>query len=181
MRYFTQVFAALAFAAILASTPAAPAWADVGADFNAAKAAHNARNYDAAIGLYTKVIQSGKLSGKNLAITYNRRGLTHAAKKDFDRAIADFNKSVEIQPNYAKAYNNLGLAYAYKRQYGPAIANFTKAIKLNPNYADAYGNRGLTYEKKGRMDAIADYRKAVRLRPNDRAGMSGLKRLRARP
>ena len=44
--------------------------------------------------------------------------------------------------------------------------------------ASAYGNRGLVYEKLGQHDkAIADFQKAIELRPGDRVGTRGLKRI----
>ena len=40
-----------------------------------------------------------------------------------DRAIADFNAALTINPNYAEAYNNRGNAYADKGDYDRAITS----------------------------------------------------------
>lgn len=38
---------------------------------------------------------------------YNKRGLTYFIKGQYDKAISDINKALEINPNDAEAYNNL--------------------------------------------------------------------------
>ena len=79
-------------------------------------------------------------------------------KGDYDRAIADYNKALELDPKDATAYNNRGFTYDNKGDYDKAIADYDAAIRLNPEYARAYNNRGFTYDKKGDYDrAIADY------------------------
>jgi tetratricopeptide (TPR) repeat protein len=38
---------------------------------------------------------------------YNNSGLAYYHKKDYDRAIADFEAALRLDPNYAAAKNNL--------------------------------------------------------------------------
>ena len=56
----------------------------------------------------TAVIQSGLIVGHNLAIAYNNRGNAYKANGDLDRAIADYNQAIALDPKYALAYNNRG-------------------------------------------------------------------------
>jgi tetratricopeptide (TPR) repeat protein len=51
-------------------------------------------------------------------------------KGDHDKALADFNKAIELNPNYALAYNNRGIAYFNKRDYEKAWDDVRKAQKL---------------------------------------------------
>jgi tetratricopeptide (TPR) repeat protein len=89
-------------------------------------------------------------------------------KGDQDKAIADFNKAIQLNPNDAVAYSNRGLAWNKKGDQDKAIADFNKAIQLNPNFSIAYNYRGIALYKKGYLDkAIADFNKAIQLNPND--------------
>ena len=102
------------------------------------------------------------------ADTYYYRGFAHSKNDEFDLAIEDYNKTIELDPKYAQAYNNRGLAYYNKNKLDLAIKDYNKAIKLNPKYANAYINRGNAYRKKGELDtAIKDHNKAIELNPND--------------
>ena len=89
------------------------------------------------------------------------------AKGDYDRALQDYTKAIDLKPNDAEAYNNRGGAYYLKEEYESAIIDFTKAIDLNPDYAEAYNNRGVAYHlKEDYESAIADYTKAIQLKPD---------------
>jgi tetratricopeptide (TPR) repeat protein len=84
-----------------------------------------------------------------------------------DKAIADYEQALKLQPDYAKAYYNRGLAYYRKGDYDRAIADFTQALKLQPDYATAYYNRGNAYYSKGdTARAIADFDRALKLKPD---------------
>ena len=52
---------------------------------------------------------------------YNNRGNAYDEKGDFDAAIQDYNKAIELQPDYAGAYNNRGNAYDEKGDFDAAI------------------------------------------------------------
>jgi Tfp pilus assembly protein PilF len=71
---------------------------------------------------------------------YNNRGIAFAEKGQYEQAISDFNKALEINPRYNKAYNNRGIVYRLRGQYHQAISDFNKAISTNPLDAEAYNN-----------------------------------------
>jgi hypothetical protein len=47
----------------------------------------------------TAVIESGKFTGKDLANIFNSRGNAYAMKREFDRAIADYDQAILLAPN----------------------------------------------------------------------------------
>ena len=114
----------------------------------------------------TSIIQSSRETRRNVAIAYYSRGLAYYDKGDDDRAIAEFNEAIRLDPKFAYAYSSRGLAYDHKGDLGHADPDYNEAIRLDPKYAQAYFNRGNAYYQKGDDDrAIADYSEAIRLDP----------------
>jgi lipoprotein NlpI len=127
---------------------------------------NNAYSPDLAISGCTAFIHSGRENRKNLAAAFNNRGIAYDDKKDFDRALADYNEAIRLNPKDAHAFNNRGVAYDNKKEYDRAIADYDAAIRLNSKLAAAFNNRGNAYRAKKDYDrAIADYNEAIRLDP----------------
>ena len=103
---------------------------------------------------------------KARAKKYFESGEEHFNNSDNDRAIADYDQAIRLDPEYAEAYSNRGVAYASKRDYDRAIADYDQAIRLDPKDAAAYYNRSLIYSEKRDYDrAITDCDQAIRLAP----------------
>jgi tetratricopeptide (TPR) repeat protein len=89
-------------------------------------------------------------------------------------AIADLNKAIAIDPNYALAYNYRGLAKNRLEDYRGAIADFNKCLEVNPNYVMAYYGRGFAkYFLQDYRGSIIDYTKSIELDPNFAANYYG--------
>ncbi|MCU4139364.1 MAG: hypothetical protein MW690_001296 [Methanophagales archaeon] len=65
------------------------------------------------------------------SVLYSRLCI-HAELNEYEQAIEDFSKAIELNPNYAGAYYNRGIAYAKLNQHERAIEDYNKAIELNP-------------------------------------------------
>ena len=121
---------------------------------------------DVAIAACTRAIASGRYKGGDLAILHRNRGDGYNNKGDYDRAIADFNETIRLDPKDVHAYNNRGNAYQHKRDHDRAIADYNEVIRMNPKHAEAFNNRGRAYHNKLDYDrAIADLDEAIRLNP----------------
>ena len=112
------------------------------------------------------LISSATDTRLSLAIAYGRRGNAFHDKGEYDRAIADYTKAIEIDQKGLVAYNNRGIAYRAKGDNDSAIADYTRAIAIDPDFAGAYNNRGIAYRAKGDNDrAIAEHTSAIEIDP----------------
>ena len=126
------------------------------------------KQYDYAIDALNRAI---KLDPKN-AQAYYGRAIARDGKLDSERAIADYDKAIElnpklaheINPKYALALNNRGWAYQGKGDLVRALADFSKALEIEPNNPSFVSNRGFVRLKAGEYDlAIADYGRAIQI------------------
>jgi tetratricopeptide (TPR) repeat protein len=124
---------------------------------------------DTAIAACSRAIASGRVRGRNLAVLFSSRGVVASRDKgDHDRAIADLDEAIRLDPKLAGAFNGRGYVYNVKSEHDRAIADFNEAIRLDPKFALAFSNRGFAYAAKGDQDrAIADYSDAIRLDPKN--------------
>jgi tetratricopeptide (TPR) repeat protein len=124
---------------------------------------------------------AGKDGAENSASAteFYKRGNAALKSGDFDRAIADYDQMILLNPNSALAYNGRGSVYGGKGDFDEAIADCNQTILLDPNFAETYFNRGLAYRVKGDLDrAIADYNMALRIQPNHASAKQYLERAR---
>lgn len=108
-----------------------------------------------------------KLYPKSLYHFFNSIGVNNNASGNFNQAVIEFSKAMEIDPENESAYNNRGYAYIGLGRYNEAVKDLSRAIELEPREARAYTNRGYAYSLMGRYkEAIADLNKAIELNPN---------------
>ncbi|MEC4983368.1 MAG: tetratricopeptide repeat protein [Oscillatoria sp. PMC 1068.18] len=115
-----------------------------------------------AISAYTQAIKI-----KPHPWVYYNRGTVYSREGNNQAAIADFNRALDLKPNYAAAFNNRGNAHFEIGDEDEAIADYSQAVKLESNYTAAYYNRGNAYfNLENYQSAIADYSQAIELAPN---------------
>ena len=102
----------------------------------------------------------------NPLYTY-RRATAYHALGDSDRALADYNSSIERSPRKAIAFLNRGILLArYKQQYLSATADFDEALGLEPNNLAALMLRGEAKSILGEYPAaLTDLDRAARIAP----------------
>jgi tetratricopeptide (TPR) repeat protein len=108
------------------------------------------------------------------------RGLMFMSKEEYAKAIEDYKKAIDNEPNHPLALNKRGEAYLEMgnlkmKYYGNAIEDFEEVIQLKPNdaqakqnLANAYMKRGISYDKKGdSASAAADFEMVLKYKPDD--------------
>jgi tetratricopeptide (TPR) repeat protein len=74
------------------------------------------------------------------SLVFNSNGAS-----DYDNAIADYGRAIELREDYATAYNGRGSVYRSIRDYDKAIADYSKAIEFRavstPEQNPAIGRR----------------------------------------
>jgi len=61
---------------------------------------------------------------------YRNRGLAHGKKVQFDQALADFDKTIELNPQSSEAYNNRAVVYYSMQEYYKAWEDVHKAQSM---------------------------------------------------
>jgi tetratricopeptide (TPR) repeat protein len=83
-----------------------------------------------------------------------------------NKAIACFEKAIQIDPAYADAHCNLGSTFLRRDQLKDAILAYKEAIDIDPNFAQPYFNLGIVLNNIGKVDeAIACFQSAINLVP----------------
>ena len=97
------------------------------------------------------------------AVGYFKLGNTYHGLGDYQQAIKDFDRAIELDPKLAEAYWGRGNTYHALGDYQQAIKDFDRAIELDPRFAEAYRCRGKTYNELGnRQQAIEDWKAAAK-------------------
>ena len=102
------------------------------------------------------------------------RADTKVNLEDYQGAVADFTKAIELEADFGHAFVGRGHAKILLEDYHGAIVDLTKALEIpvaDPDdaimtHSDAYYNRGIAREKLNDLDgACSDWRKATEADP----------------
>jgi len=108
-----------------------------------------------------KTSPSSHQNRNNLGDYYSRHG-------NFERAVEEFKKAIEIKSNYTDAYHNLANTYWQMGKADLAIENYQKALEFNPNLWQSYQNLGGIYFKQEKFElAKEQIEKAVAINPEN--------------
>ncbi|MBI5360728.1 MAG: tetratricopeptide repeat protein [Planctomycetes bacterium] len=116
-----------------------------------------------AIADYSAVMKLGDFD-----MAYFNRARSRTQKGDFTGALKDFDKSIEMNPGYAKYHLHRGNLRDSLEDYSGAIDDYNAIIAVDKNNFDAYSNRAGSKAKKGDFNgAVEDCNKAIELNPDD--------------
>jgi tetratricopeptide (TPR) repeat protein len=137
----------------------------------------------AAVGLGWLTFQRNKVYRSDLAIWsdtvakrpesarahYNLGAALAGVPGHLPEAISEYEKALQIQPDYPGAHNNLGCILAnIPGRLPEAIGHFEAVLRLAPGYGMARNNFGIFLYKDGQIaEAIVQFKEAVRIDPDD--------------
>lgn len=128
---------------------------------------HQSGRLGMAESIYKKILKKDKTN----ADAWHLLGVLFYQMGEFDIAINNIHKAIEINPKMAAFYSNLGLAYHGKKMYDAAQTSYEKALALQPAYPEALNNLANTLRERGhrgsKLFAQANvlYQRALSLRP----------------
>jgi tetratricopeptide (TPR) repeat protein len=105
-------------------------------------------DYMGAIALLTQLITRHPKH----AIDYNNRGLIYSQSGQGEKALADYNKALELNPELDNAYNNRANYYASNGKLAEALTDYETALDLNPGNTRTWINQAITFRELGLYD-----------------------------
>jgi tetratricopeptide (TPR) repeat protein len=94
------------------------------------------------------------------------RGIDNDRRGQYDRALQDYGRVIELDPRNDKAFGNRCFDEAILGQLDLAVVDCSVSLRLRPNNAGVFDSRGLANLKLNRLEAaIADYDAALKIEP----------------
>lgn len=104
----------------------------------------------------------------NYVPAYMGRAAVWAQRRDFPRALEDYNRALQLQPNLLAAHNNRGVVYTSTGEYALALTDFNNALDLDGDSLIALNNRAIVYALQRNYEAsIEDLETAVAVAGTD--------------
>lgn len=107
---------------------------------------------------------------EKVPLAYMNRGMAYEERGQLDKAIADMEEAIRLNPSFISAvlHIRLGILYGKTGSLEKAIVQFGKAIELNPRYSLPYNNRGYAYLLSAQYEkALRDFDNAIQLNKTD--------------
>jgi serine/threonine-protein kinase len=84
-------------------------------------------------------------------------GYVHYFRRDLDRAVAQFERVVALEPSFAFAHYALGDICTQRGEYDRAFAEFNRAIDLGGRTANHVGTMGYAYGRSGNREMAVQH------------------------
>jgi tetratricopeptide (TPR) repeat protein len=106
----------------------------------------------------TNILQYGvSLFYMWIARTHRHFGIIYASQDEYESAVSDYSRALDIYPGFAQAYLERGiLMWRELGQMSRAVGDFTVALRLRPGWPEALFFRGLAHQ------GMSNYHEAVR-------------------
>ncbi|RIB27131.1 import receptor [Gigaspora rosea] len=132
--------------------------------FDSAERFVQQQRYEEAMNAYEKAINLGCA---NMAKALNMRGTFTNLMGDSLSALADFQKALDLKPDYIQIYVKRATIYTEQGDIDETWKEFDKAIKIDSKNPDIYYHRGQIHFLRNDFDmAVKDYQRRIELDPD---------------
>jgi stress-induced-phosphoprotein 1 len=77
------------------------------------------------------------------AATIKAKGIDAFKSKDFEKAIEEFAKAIELSPSDHTLYGNTSACYYNLNKFDEALESAEKCIEVNPGWSKGYQRKGM--------------------------------------
>jgi len=101
----------------------------------------------------------------NVDTAYKNRGNYYArVTQEYDKALTDFNRYIELNPSDALIFSNRGNLHGLMGNYELALEDYSRSAAIDSLKVDTYVNKGVTYVRMEQYEqAIRELNKAALL------------------
>jgi tetratricopeptide (TPR) repeat protein len=116
----------------------------------------------------TVTVSTKEYLPENEIVKYFDLGVYYQKQGDTIRAIEEYERVLQLDPDHAETHNNLGVIYKERNELDKAMEHYQRVVSLNPGMDEAHNNLGVMHYLRGEPgEAVAEYRKALELNPDN--------------
>jgi len=100
------------------------------------------------------------------AISIYNSALELTNRGDLEKALAEYQRAIQIYPSFVEAYNNIGEVYAQLGKRDLAITSYLEALKIEKNSRSMLNLGVEYYNSKNYRKSLQYFRESVALNPD---------------
>lgn len=101
-------------------------------------------HYNKGVGHMTTAKEKAEIADSTFAFNY-RATSDAKAKREYEKAVGEFKKAINLQPDMAEAHNNLGYCYRKLGSLDESLKHYHRALRIDSTLEQAREYLGETY------------------------------------
>ena len=103
----------------------------------------------------------------DLVNIYMNRGNAYYGLKDYQHALADYTKVIDLDPTNYLGWQNIGQVHTYQKNWKEGVLAYEQCFRYKPDYSEGWVNLGFCYSKMHKdQEAVNAYTRGLRITPN---------------
>ncbi len=105
---------------------------------------------------------TGTADKSKMAEGYYNRGISHLQSKDYEKAMVEFQRSINTDSKFKMSYYATGMVYDMMGKFSDAEKYYKEAIDIDSEFSDAYNSLGTIYMKQKKWkEALKTFQKTL--------------------